>query len=57
MTEEKVEIEETPCPWCKQTVRSYWTKQGLLSRPSITLVADWIYHSVCWDELMKEHPL
>lgn len=54
---EDVEEEITKCPYCLKDVISYWTSNGCISKPKeYTLVADWIYHSVCWDEQMERFP-
>lgn len=53
----KIDLFESTCPFCRQKVRSFWVDGGgMLSRPSITLVADCIYHSECWDKLVEENP-
>lgn len=45
-----IELNETLCPYCKKPVRWYWKRNGgFLSRPSVTLIADTVYHSVCFD--------
>jgi hypothetical protein len=50
----------TPCPYCGGDVVSTWAKVedggGMISDPSIVLVADWIYHAACWDKQIAEHP-
>jgi hypothetical protein len=60
-TEEQIDI----CPYCKFIVKSHWAMEyeygkircrGMISEPQVTLVADWIYHSECWDKLVEEHP-
>ena len=47
----------TKCPGCGEPVTSYWMKNntGCISRPEYTLIADWIYHSPCWDEQVKNY--
>lgn len=44
------------CPYCKQPVAYEWTERGICSRPEYVLVADWIYHSHCWDKQYAENP-
>lgn len=57
-TNEKLEPITTACPGCGKTVISYWHKdnRGMESRPEYVLVADWIYHSECWDKLVEDNP-
>lgn len=49
------------CPYCQKEVETFWednedgTTQGLL-RGDYTLIADWVYHTKCWDDFVKEHP-
>jgi len=41
------------CPACGLPVTTYWMQDntGCVSRPEYTLVADWVYHAHCWDDL------
>jgi hypothetical protein len=52
------ELELFRCPYCQLLVETYWMKDGsgMISTPGATLVADWVYHSKCWDKQMDEHP-
>lgn len=51
------EPETSTCPYCSQDVVSYWSKDGCLSRPlHYVLVADWIFHSECWDKQVMSYP-
>lgn len=52
---EKIEQEETLCPYCNKPVVSNWTKRGLLPSPDYTLVADWVFHQVCWDKIAAKY--
>jgi hypothetical protein len=47
------------CPFCRQNVTTYWMKNnsGCLSRPEYTLVADWAFHSACWDKFVEQNPV
>ena len=59
------------CPYCGQpvivcvvegegsvTMENGVVRQldGIVSDPSYTLVADWVYHSTCWDKQVEEYP-
>lgn len=44
------------CPRCGTTVTIKWYK-GVISDPKYILVADWVYHSSCWDKFLEENPL
>lgn len=52
-----IETETTNCPYCGKSVISYWVKGGgCLSRPEeYLLIADWIFHSKCWDAQVEEY--
>lgn len=51
-----IETETTPCPYCGEPVISYWVKGGgCLSRPEYDLIADWIFHSKCWDAQVEKY--
>ena len=43
------------CPYCGQGV-TYYCDGGVISSPDYVLVADWVFHSMCWDKLVEEHP-
>jgi hypothetical protein len=51
-----VETETSKCPYCGEPVTSYWTPEGCLSNPEYTLVADFIFHTKCWDEQVEKNP-
>jgi hypothetical protein len=53
-----IETEVTNCPYCNKSVISLWVSGGggCLSRPEYVLIADWIYHTVCWNELVEKFP-
>jgi len=46
------------CPYCKNLVSTHWIVggKGMLSEPHVALIADWVYHTECWDKLVEEHP-
>ena len=46
------------CPYCMKAVVVYveLDGSGIISRPEYDLIANWIYHSKCWDQQMREHP-
>lgn len=44
------------CPYCKKPVTIIWNK-GVLPSPDYLLIADWIYHTPCWDKLIEENPI
>ena len=54
----KSELKSTLCPYCMKPVATRWMKDGsgMLSDPDVTLIADWVYHSKCWDKQVEEHP-
>lgn len=49
------EIMETPCADCRKPVRTFWHRDGggMLSRPSVTLVSLWAFHTPCWDRFVS----
>lgn len=49
------EILDETCPRCQRQVAVRWCA-GVVSDPEYVLVADWAYHSTCWDELVAESP-
>lgn len=56
---ESADIEElsTKCPYCGEAVISKWAKDGgMLSEPHIALAGDLIFHTVCWNKQLDEHP-
>lgn len=45
------------CPYCGNPVTYQYLKGGgVISRSEYTLIADWVYHSDCWDKQIEEHP-
>lgn len=51
-----LEEEVTICPYCGTSVTSWWVPQrGCLPSPDYELVADWVFHSACWDEMAHEN--
>ena len=51
-------IEEHICPYCQKPVQvSIDTKSGgIIPSTTYDLIADWIYHSACWDEFTTKFP-
>jgi hypothetical protein len=62
MTEERpmfeCDAEVYTCPYCCKDVVAYWAlnNSGLISQDNYVPIANWIYHSECWNKQMKEHP-
>jgi hypothetical protein len=52
MDEEIIILE---CPYCRKQVGIVWN-HGVVSKPEYVLIADWVYHSECWDKLVEENP-
>ncbi len=45
------------CPYCHGPVIANWVVGGgILSDPSYVLVADWLFHTECWDKQVAENP-
>jgi hypothetical protein len=45
------------CPHCSYPVRVRWRAGGgVIPDPSYVLVADWVYHSQCWDRATADRP-
>jgi hypothetical protein len=50
----EIETIKTACPFCGKPVESLWVPGGgCLARPEYTLIADWIYHTDCWNTQVK----
>jgi RecJ-like exonuclease len=43
------------CPYCQRLVTFEWDN-GVVSKPEYVLIADWVYHTECWNEQMREYP-
>lgn len=43
----------TICPYCGKDVVFLW-RNGVVPSPDYALVADWVYHRACWDQLVAE---
>lgn len=51
------EILGEKCPYCQKLVEVKWVPGGgVLSDPNYCLIADWVYHSSCWDEQIEKFP-
>jgi len=49
------ETDYTTCPGCGDRVAFRWNN-GFVSDLGTALIADWVYHSVCWDDLVRRYP-
>lgn len=52
------EIETYPCTACGCPVATKWAADntGMLPDREVTLVADSVFHSVCWDAFVAANP-
>lgn len=50
-----MEEDATICPYCQLTVSYKW-HNGFITEPHNVLIADWVYHSKCWNKQIEEHP-
>ena len=50
-----MEEEGTVCPECGLAVSYKWDN-GFISEPHNVLIADWVLHSKCWDNLVDLLP-
>lgn len=48
-----IEIITCQCPYCEKAILVAWNN-GVVSNPSYVLIADWVYHSECWDKFVEE---
>jgi hypothetical protein len=55
MTDEpSAEAVETQCAECLEPMTYLWVPGGgIVSSPEYVLVADWIFHSNCWERVME----
>ena len=53
---ETFEAQESPCPYCGEPVISHWTPRGCLPNPDYVLIADWLFHTPCWEKQVEENP-
>jgi hypothetical protein len=46
------------CPGCGEEIDeiAYADNGGIIPDPNYTLVADWMFHTKCWNELVERHP-
>ena len=51
-----VESQTSTCPYCGTEVVSYWVPEGCITRREYVLVANWVYHSICWDRQLEKYP-
>ena len=52
------DAEVHPCPYCRKDVVIYvdLNNFGIISHESYVIIANWVYHSECWEKQMIEHP-
>jgi hypothetical protein len=50
------ETDYSTCPYCGDRIAYRWNN-GIVLERGTELIADWIYHSVCWDDLVRLLPL
>lgn len=50
------EIVECICPGCGRIVKLR-LNLGVVSDPEYTLIADWVYHSECWEKQIEKFPM
>jgi hypothetical protein len=52
------DVELVVCPYCQKDVIVFveLDGSGVISHESYDLIANWIYHSACWDEQMRRFP-
>ncbi len=43
------------CPWCRTEVLVLWIN-GVVPKKEYVLLASWVYHSDCFDNMIKESP-
>jgi len=51
----EIETCSSKCPECGRTVETLWMKDGggCLSTPDYVLIADWAFHSPCYDKMLE----
>lgn len=54
---EEICFDKTVCPYCaKEVIYQFIPDRGILSSSNYVLIADWIYHTICWNKQIDEHP-
>jgi hypothetical protein len=53
-----IEVHAFPCAGCGVAVDTLWLNRGrgMISRRGVTLVADSVFHTACWDKVEKAEP-
>lgn len=53
-----IEVRAFPCAGCGVAVDTLWLSRGrgMISKCGVTLVADSVFHTTCWDAKVAEHP-
>lgn len=46
---------EQACSLCGEPIPLEWDN-GVILPAGVVLVADWVYHDLCWDKLTKDMP-
>lgn len=47
----------TVCPYCNKPVEYFYIKdRGILRSSTYDLIADTIFHSSCWNEMVEKYP-
>ena len=54
-TDDETEPVVSTCCRCGKPVTSHWMKDGTgcVSKPEYVLVADWVMHADCYDEMVE----
>jgi hypothetical protein len=45
----------SPCAECNVKITLKWDN-GLIPEAHYVLIADWVYHTECWDKIVEAHP-
>jgi hypothetical protein len=53
-----IEVDHIHCARCGRMAKTFWLNggRGMIPRREITLVADSVFHTACWDATVAEHP-
>jgi len=47
--------EQIPCAECGEPIEVHF-HNGVIPQPNYLLVADWIFHTECWNKKVDENP-
>jgi len=56
MPTDEVDVDIIDCAECGLPVKTLWARdgnKGLLPSEDYILIADWIFHPLCWDKLVE----